>query len=141
MRPLRVLYIDDEPDNLEGLELNCGERWKITLLQEPHSVYTGGVKLENFDVLFLDLVLLRPDEVANPFKNPDPSGGLKVLSWIHAQRPNMPVLIVTGIIDMNLKQRIEEVGPWLRYFEKPVNFGEKGFAEKIEEFVAGQSAS
>jgi DNA-binding NtrC family response regulator len=141
MRPLRVLYVDDEPDNLDGFELNCGERWKITLLQEPRPVYTGDVKLEDFDILFLDLVLLRPDEVVTPFKAPNPSEGLKLLGWVHAQRPKMPVLIVTGIIDRNMKRSLEEAGPWIRYFEKPVNFGEKGFAEKIEEFVAEQSAS
>jgi DNA-binding NtrC family response regulator len=136
--PFRVLHVDDEEDNLEALEINCGNRWKITSLQTPRPLYDGTVSIQDFDVLFLDLVFIDPKD-QGLLRRPDPSEGLRVLKWVQEHRPQMPVMIVTGIIERELEISLRKLGPWLRYFEKPVNFGEKGFTAMVEEFVAALS--
>jgi CheY-like chemotaxis protein len=136
-RRLRVLYLDDEVDNLEALRLVCEARWDVTTVRTPGELYAGKISLDDHDVLFLDLVFLDPDRP--PRGAPDPAEGLRVLRWVHDRRPEMPVLIVTGIVDPDLRRRLEGIGPWVRYNEKPIAFGEPGFMAMVEEFVGAVS--
>ncbi|MFH1017886.1 MAG: response regulator [Pseudomonadota bacterium] len=132
--PLRVLYIDDEEDNLEVFQLHCSERWRVRTLLNAEPLYNGSLSIDDFDIVFLDLVFLDPKD-RDSIKRPDPSGGFAVLKWLSDHRPKMPVLIVTGIVDPVLKGRLERIGTWIRYCEKPVSFSQVGFMAMVEEFV------
>ncbi len=131
---MRVLYIDDEEDNLEVFRLHCSHRWRVRTLLNAEPLYSGAVSIEDFDIVFLDLVFLDPED-RDAIKKPDPAGGLRVLKWLNDHRPKMPVLIVTGIVDSLLKRQLEGIGTWIRYYEKPVNFSDSGFMAQVEEFV------
>ena len=107
MDPMRVLVVDDEEELVEALV----ERLNLRGI-EAEGVTTGSEALSRiqdsrFDVVLVDVKMPAPD-------------GLEVLRRIKAQRPGLPVVLLTGHGSVQDAQEGTRHGAY-EYVMKPVN--------------------
>ncbi|MFH1261975.1 MAG: response regulator [Pseudomonadota bacterium] len=136
-RPLRVLVLDDEIDNIRILEVVLGERWKIRGITDVDDLYQGRVRLEDYDVLFLDLVLVASKDWQVTPTGPDPKLGYQVLQWVTHKIKGYPVVVLSAALnEERLKMFQEAAAKNVLCVPKPADLHAPEFQEMVERFVA-----
>lgn len=108
----RVMFVDDERPVLNGLARTLRNRrdsWDITLLDEPKTAYRQLCDT-TYDALVTDLRMPGMD-------------GLELIARVqqHPQHRGMPVVVMTGVDDAELKEKALERGA-IDLLNKPVSF-------------------
>lgn len=104
----RILVVDDEPEVRDLLR-----RFFVRKKYDVLTAESGAECLATLDRDPVDAVLL---DVAMPGMS-----GMEVLSKIHATRPDLPVVMVTGMTDEALAKETLARGAF-DYVMKPMNF-------------------
>ena len=127
---MRILVIEDEPRILGFLRLGL-EAEGFTVDGAVDGVVGLSLALaESYELVVLDLQLPRLD-------------GLRLLEELHAQRPSLPVLILSARTDLTTKLNGFELGA-IDYISKPFSFDELVARVRVhlrrgQEDVAGAS--
>ena len=127
---MRILVIEDEPRILGFLRLGL-EAEGFTVDGAVDGVVGLSLALtESYELVVLDLQLPRLD-------------GLRLLEELHAQRPSLPVLILSARTDLSTKLNGFELGA-IDYISKPFSFDELVARVRVhlrrgQEDVAGAS--
>jgi two-component system nitrogen regulation response regulator NtrX len=107
----RILVVDDEVNIVRSIELILsGEGFEV-IGAGSEAEAIGRVGAEPFDAAILDVQLHRRDDPEDP-------GGLKVLRHIRAERPSVPVVMVSGHATIDQAVRATKLGA-LDFMEKP----------------------
>jgi hypothetical protein len=132
---LKVLYVDDEEDNLLGFRLNYEDFWEITTELDPAPVMADGFGVERFDVVVADLVFNVKNGVSPHFMTyPDPEEGLRLVSWMQKYHPEIPVVVLSAIMNPGNMADLIAIFPKILVLDKPYN-DPAGFPARIEGFV------
>jgi DNA-binding response OmpR family regulator len=124
---MRILVIEDEPRILSFLRLGLeAEGYAVDGAVDG----AAGLALalnETYELVVLDLQLPRLD-------------GLRLLEEVHAQRPSLPVLILSARTDLPTKLRGFELGA-IDFVPKPFSFDELVARVRVHLRKDGASAS
>lgn len=106
MTPARVLVVEDEPRIAQFLAKALRMDGHEVVVAEDGEVAVFLSLTERFDAVVLDLTL--------PGRS-----GLEVLATVHAERPDVPVLMLTGRDDAAARRACSEAGA-ARFLAKPL---------------------
>lgn len=102
----RVLVVDDEPGMLEVLSETLSRQDDLEVMPELYStVALQRLRDEPFDLLITNLKMARVS-------------GLKLLRLCHDERPELPVLVVTGYPEARSAAECRRLGA-VAYLTKP----------------------
>jgi two-component system, OmpR family, copper resistance phosphate regulon response regulator CusR len=107
---MRILVIEDEPRILDFLRLGLEAEGFVVDGAEDGAVGLACALAEPYELVVLDLLLPQLD-------------GLQLLNDLRAQRPELPVLILSARSDLPTKLRSFELGA-NDYLSKPFSFDE-----------------
>jgi two-component system, OmpR family, copper resistance phosphate regulon response regulator CusR len=107
---MRILVIEDEPRILDFLRLGLEAEGFVVDGAEDGAVGLARALAEPYELVVLDLLLPQLD-------------GLHVLNDLRAQRPELPVLVLSARSDLATKLRSFELGA-NDYLSKPFSFDE-----------------
>jgi DNA-binding response OmpR family regulator len=107
---MRILVIEDEPRILDFLRLGLEAEGFVVDGAEDGAVGLARALAEPYELVVLDLLLPQLD-------------GLHLLNDLRAQRPELPVLILSARSDLPTKLRSFELGA-NDYLSKPFSFDE-----------------
>ena len=107
---MRILVIEDEPRILDFLRLGLEAEGFVVDGAEDGAVGLVRALTEPYELVVLDLLLPQLD-------------GLHLLNELRAQRPELPVLILSARTDLPTKLRSFELGA-NDYLSKPFSFDE-----------------
>lgn len=85
MEKMRVLYVDDEPINLELFKLNFDKEFEISLFENPY------LALKEFNPYITDVVL---SDLRMPGMN-----GIELIGELKKIAPAIPCIILTAYMD------------------------------------------
>ena len=116
----KILYVDDEPINLQLFEMNFGQKYDVLLAESGHS----GMRLlddhQDTSVVISDM------------KMPE-MNGLEFIKEAKAKYPNKNYLILTGFdITDELKDALR-VGLIMKFLQKPFNIDQ--IEHEIEKYI------
>ena len=131
---LNVLFVDDESDNLEAFVFNCEEFWHPHTVADPDEVIEGRYKLDNVDVVIVDLVFGPPPIMPEGYEV-DPDRGINFLSWLQENRPKIPTIVLSAYLTPEIRARLAEKHPKVLCLDKPLDFSRAEFREVIEKFI------
>jgi two-component system copper resistance phosphate regulon response regulator CusR len=107
---MRILVIEDEPRILDFLRLGLeAEGFTVDCAGDGVAGRSRSLA-ENYELVVLDLQLPRLD-------------GLRILEELHANRPSLPVLVLSARSDLPTKLRSFDLGA-IDYVSKPFSFDE-----------------
>jgi CheY-like chemotaxis protein len=106
MENKRLLVIDDDPFILESIKKQLkDEKFDITLLNSPEeAIVTAGNA--DFDLVLCDVKM-------------EPLSGIDVLKVLKKQRPEIPVIMLSGYVDDQLIEKAQNLG-CTRFLIKPL---------------------
>lgn len=110
--PGRVLLVDDQPELRRLFQRTLTKAGHQVLVAENGRQAVGLVAKNSFDVVISDV------------RMPD-MGGVELLQALHAQDPDLPVLLVSGSPDLETAMKAVEYGAF-EYLTKPVSFEKLG---------------
>lgn len=106
----RILIVDDDPHAYQALQL--------LLKAEGYLVHLAESAAQAFEMI--DRV--RPDVVLTDLQMPE-MDGIALCRGLHAHRPRLPVIVITGFADTSTAVRALQAGAE-DYLTKPVDFDE-----------------
>ena len=130
---LRVLYIEDEADNRESLEMILEEHWNIDTVAHPKTAVEKNSDV--YDGILLDLVFSQgktPQEKL--LEDPNASTGIAALEWIKKTDPEKPVFILSALPKDTYYPLFCKQYKNIWYIEKPVAFDQE-FRVQIEQII------
>lgn len=143
-KKLKVLLLEDDPDNAFAIKMIKEEDWDIH--RERHPFYADASTINNYDIMFVDIVYnIKGDDI-----NKIPS------SWIHEGvfipaenfikevlqiNPKFPIVLLTALTEQQIKNHsnIFELGANMMHIEKPVKFDSDEFNEAVNSFLEKSS--
>ena len=127
---MRLLIADDQPDVLEALRLLLApEGFKVTPVTSPSAVVEQ-VRAAEWDALLMDLNYQRGTTSGDE--------GLQLLTQIRADRPDLPIVVMTAWGDIDLAVRAMRAGAQ-SFVEKP--WDNRKLVQILErEIAAGKGA-
>jgi putative nucleotidyltransferase with HDIG domain len=115
---VKILFIDDEFDNLESFALNFEDDFQILTEQDPKKGMQAALDTKELAVLLIDQVM--PDMT-----------GLEIVEMVKKQRPLLTCVMITGNATKELAiQAIKTRKIW-DFIEKPINFGDRSTKQII----------
>ena len=115
---VKILFIDDEFDNLEAFALNFEAEFQIMTEQDSKKGLELAIKTDDLAVLLIDQVM------------PDISG-LEIVDQIKKHKPIVTCVMITGNATKELAiQAIKTRKVW-DFIEKPINFGDRATKQLI----------
>lgn len=121
MEKMRVLYVDDEPINLELFKLNFDKEFEIALFEDPY------IALKEFNPYSTDVVL---SDLRMPGLN-----GIQLIGEIKKIAPAMPCIILTAFMDPQAMMEAINNHLIFKYVTKP--WERSGLKSILEEAVRG----
>lgn len=112
---IRVLYVDDEPLNLEIFKLSFINDFKITTTESP----LEGLKLLDEDEI---------DVVVSDLRMPD-LDGISFIKKIKEKRPKLNCILLTAFHEPQIRNNPETKGLLFKYILKP--FSAKELKETV----------
>ncbi len=136
-KTLTVLYVDDEPDNVEGFVINVEDFWNVKTFTAADRILAGEVDVSSVQVAFIDLVLYSMgDRPSSPLSRvPQPTEGFKLLHWFREHHPKIKLVVVSALLDQALTDTITKLFPGVVCIAKPYNFAQPEFRKQIEALV------
>ncbi len=127
---MRLLIADDQPDVLEALRLLLSPQgFKITPVASPAAV-ADQVRAAEWDAVLMDLNYQRGTTSGDE--------GLQLLTQIRAERPDLPIVVMTAWGDIDLAVRAMRAGAQ-SFVEKP--WDNRKLVQILErEIVSGKGA-
>ena len=127
---MRLLIADDQPDVLEALRLLLAPQgFKLTLVASPPAV-VDQVRAAEWDAVLMDLNYQRGTTSGDE--------GLQLLTQIRAERPDLPIVVMTAWGDIDLAVRAMRAGAQ-SFVEKP--WDNRKLVQILErEIAAGKGA-
>jgi len=129
----KILLVEDNPTELRALEWLLGKR-------DGHDVYIADKDKiaihifkedKPFDIAIIDLGL-------SPFPN-NPEIGFQLCKDLIEQEPELPIIIVTGIVvKEDLEERSKEIKNVRAFYPKPLDF--VGIRNKVKEITSHNEA-
>jgi two-component system NtrC family response regulator len=110
MTPGRVLIVDDDPDTRSQLDWSLRDEYEVLLAADAEEARRL-IREKPADLVLLDLHL-PPDTAVI-------TTGMELLDWIHEEKPDVPVIVMTGDRERQTAVRCVERGAF-DFFEKPV---------------------
>ena len=104
----QLLIVDDDTNILTVISRQMEEEGYSTILEHTGRAAIERAKNPGISAVLLDLGLVDMD-------------GFQVLAKIRAERPELPVIIVTGCHEESEGRRAFEMGAW-DYVTKPIDF-------------------
>ena len=107
VRQKNILIIDDEKIILDSIErqLKSDNSFNITLIDNPVEGISHAVN-DNFDVILCDIKM-------------EPISGLEVMKKIKYIKPQIPIIIITGFVDDQIREEAYDLG-CSDYLIKPI---------------------
>lgn len=106
--PGRILLVDDQPELRRLFQRTLTKAGHLVAMAENGRMAVELVAQRSFDVVISDV------------RMPD-MGGVELLQALHAQDPDLPVLLVSGSPDLETAMKAVEFGAF-EYLTKPVSF-------------------
>lgn len=127
---MRLLIADDQPDVLEALRLLLAPQgFKLTLVPTPAAL-VDQVRTGAWDAVLMDLNYQRGTTSGDE--------GLELLSHIHTQQPDLPIVVMTAWGDIDLAVKAMRAGAQ-SFVEKP--WDNRKLVQILErEIAAGKGA-
>jgi hypothetical protein len=133
--------IDDDPGQFDVIRLFFDETWKLTYRADGNDLLSGKLRLTDFDVLFLDLVLADPEINITRPRPPDPTPGQKILNWVVNQNSKFPIVVISAALDTAMSKMLESIGPNILCVSKPADLSKEEFGVRVEKLVNSLRAS
>ncbi len=115
---VKILFIDDEFDNLESFALNFEDEFQVLVEQDPKKGLETALKTEELAVLLIDQVM--PDLT-----------GLEIVEKLKKKKPMITCVMITGNATKELAISAIKTRKIWDFIEKPVNFGERSTKQVI----------
>ncbi len=129
---LRILLIDDDPENGDVLEL-AQEDWSVLTLLSPDPIFEGEVDVNDFDLVAVDLVIHPNEQTRNSFVNVSPEVGYQTLRWLIQHYPEKPVVVMSALLeDFSAEAEFKSMFPGITYFKKPFDAFDASFRLAVE---------
>lgn len=133
---LRILVIDDDPENGQVLEL-AQEDWKITTIVSPDPLFEGKIQLDDFDLVVVDLVIHPDEETRLSLLNVTPKVGYGILRWLNVHAPEKPMVVISALLgDYAAEAEFKALFPGVVYYKKPFDMFDPSFRQMIEALAA-----
>ena len=117
MKRKRILFIDDEPFEVESIRDALEyEQYEVIFAKNAEEAFEK-IKSSDFNLVILDIIMPPEGE------KPDPANarttGLRVGQAIREAFPKIPIICLSVVTDRYVKNRIKNLG-FSSYIEKPV---------------------
>ncbi|MCI5072664.1 response regulator [bacterium] len=143
-KKLKVLLLEDDPDNALAIEMIKEEEW--TIHRERHPFYADASTINKYDIVLVDIVY----NIKNDDLTKIPS------SWIHESvfipaknfiedvlkiNPKFPIVLLTALTKLQVLEHsnLYDLGANMIHIEKPVDFDSEEFNNTIDEFLEKSS--
>jgi CheY-like chemotaxis protein len=136
---LKILFVDDETDNLDAFVFNCEQFWETYTLTSPKDILNRLHPVTSYDAIIVDLVYDYPQDF-RPDLNIDPRGGLSLLAWLQEKHPEIPVMVLSAYLTPELKRNLSEKYPSVLCKDKPLDFSRSEFRTMMKTFIEGYRA-
>ena len=113
-----ILVVDDDRVILTALSTSLTARGFIVSTAQERSEALAATRGSGPDVIIIDVNF--PREVGHGSGSWD---GLALMSWIRQIFGNIPVIVISGAQEDDIRERAMAAGA-LRFFQKPVDIGE-----------------
>ncbi len=131
-KKLRVLYVEDEIDQLNDMHFIMGDQWNVVTATDPDDVYSGEINLNDIDLIIMGLVFYPLSKEKRKLLDPLPERGYAFLHWIKREHPRIPVVILSGLLDNLMIGIIQTEYPDVLCIRKPRNIASEEFQFQIE---------
>ncbi|OHD10901.1 MAG: hypothetical protein A2086_01440 [Spirochaetes bacterium GWD1_27_9] len=92
-----ILVIDDDPIILKSIQNQLkSQSFQLEIVNDPKEALRIAFEKE-FDLVICDVKM-------------EPINGLEILQKIKSYRPGLPVIILTGYVDDQIRQKAKEIG-------------------------------
>ena len=115
---VKILFIDDEYDNLEAFALNFEDEFQVLTEQNARKGLETALKTDELAVLLIDQVM--------PELN-----GLEIVDEVKKKKPMVTCVMITGNATKELAIRAIKTRKIWDFIEKPINFGERSTKQII----------
>ena len=133
-KELKILFVDDEVDNLDAFVFNCESFWDTHTQTSPKEVINGNYSLEGQDAVIADMVFGHPSTLDRN-QQMDASTGLGFVEWLHKHHPKLPVIVLSAFLTADLRKEIRKRHPEAMLMEKPLDFSTAAFRGLMKKFV------
>ncbi len=110
-----IAVVDDDQGILDSFDAMLGDDYRLSMVDNGSDALELLSK-QNFDLLFLDIKIPRPN-------------GLEVLRWIRERGISTKVVIVTALAQEHYEEMAQQYGIY-RYLRKPLD------VDEVEEIVS-----
>lgn len=115
---VKILFVDDEFDNLESFALNFEDDFNILTEQDPKKGLETAINTDELAVLLVDQVM--PDLT-----------GLELVEKVKKKKPMLTCVMITGNATKELAISAIKTRKIWDFIEKPINFGDRSTKQII----------